>query len=383
MSNEMQNNAQGKERMANMELLRCVAMLMVAALHFLGKGNILPPLAEEGLGPAGAAAWLLESFCIVAVNLYMFISGYFLCTSSFKLSRLAGLWFQVWLYSVTLGAVGILTGIMPGEEVDIHLFLTLLFPISMDHYWFMTAYVILYLLFPFLGAAVKKMTKRQLQTAVILLFLAFCLPKSILPLRLEIDNKGYDFLWYLCVFAAAAYVRRFGIPFLEKKGRGVLLYVCSCLLIFGCSMGLRLICLRTGRLETRVGMFMEYNHILPFLGAAGLFAAFYRLRISGAFARLVNRIAPYTLGVYLLHENISLRYAWQEWMGAGRIHSVAGVILGTAAAAAGVFVCGVLVDMLRGLLLKGLDRLFSGISIYRRQKDAIKRVDTFFSASEG
>ena len=45
MSNEMQNNAQGKERMANMELLRCVAMLMVAALHFLGKGNILPPLA--------------------------------------------------------------------------------------------------------------------------------------------------------------------------------------------------------------------------------------------------------------------------------------------------------------------------------------------------
>lgn len=161
------------------------------------------------------------------------------------------------------------------------------------------------------------------------------------------------------------------------------MYVCSCLLIFGCSMGLRLICLRTGRLETRVGMFMEYNHILPFLGAAGLFAAFYRLRISGAFARLVNRIAPYTLGVYLLHENISLRYAWQEWMGAGRIHSVAGVILGTAAAAAGVFVCGVLVDMLRGLLLKGLDRLFSGISIYRRQKDAIKRVDTFFSASEG
>ena len=148
MSNEMQNNAQGKERMANMELLRCVAMLMVTALHFLGKGNILPPLAEEGLGPAGAAAWLMESFCIVAVNLYMFISGYFLCTSSFKLSRLAGLWFQVWLYSVTLGAVGILTGIMPGEEVDIHLFLTLLFPISMDHYWFMTAYVILYLLFP-------------------------------------------------------------------------------------------------------------------------------------------------------------------------------------------------------------------------------------------
>lgn len=160
------------------------------------------------------------------------------------------------------------------------------------------------------------------------------------------------------------------------------MYVGSCLLIFGCTMGMHLVYVRTGRLEMRLGMFMEYNHILPFLGALGLFAAFCRLRVSGAFAGLVNRIAPFTLGVYLLHENISLRYAWQEWLGAERIHSAAGVALGTAAAAAAVFICGILADMLRGLLMKGLDRLLSGIGVYRRQKDAVKRVDLLFSTSE-
>lgn len=83
-----------KEKMVNLELLRCVAMLMVVVLHYLGKGGLLAELTGEGLGAVGAAAWLLEAFCIVAVNVYMFISGYFLSMSSFKLSRLCSFGFR-------------------------------------------------------------------------------------------------------------------------------------------------------------------------------------------------------------------------------------------------------------------------------------------------
>ena len=35
---------QKKERMANLEVLRCVAMMMVVVLHYLGKGGLLPDL---------------------------------------------------------------------------------------------------------------------------------------------------------------------------------------------------------------------------------------------------------------------------------------------------------------------------------------------------
>ena len=78
---------QKKERMANLEVLRCVAMMMVVVLHYLGKGGLLPDLTAP-LSVQDMAAWLLEAFCIVAVNVYMMISGYFLCEGSFKLSRL-------------------------------------------------------------------------------------------------------------------------------------------------------------------------------------------------------------------------------------------------------------------------------------------------------
>lgn len=365
-------------RMANLELLRCIAMMMVVVLHFLGKGNLLPALDGQNMGAAGHAAWLLESFCIVAVNVYMMISGYFLCTSSFKLSRLVGLWFQIVFYSISFGLIGAFTGILTVIPFDTHYILTLIFPISMEHYWFLTAYVFLYLLLPFIGKAVKQMNRQQLQWSVALLLGMFCLLKSILPLRLETDNMGYDCLWYLCVFLAAAYIRRFGIPFLERKGRGLLIYVICCLGIFSGTMGMRIVYLKTGSFGLMLKMFLEYNHILPFLAAAGLFAAFAGCKIQGRSAALVTRISSHTLGVYLLHENIGFRYSWQKWFGAAGVNSISALLFRTLAAVICVFCCGILIDMLRSVLMKRLHSLLIRIRLYKRISEKIHSVDTIF-----
>lgn len=370
----------GQKRMANLELLRCVAMMMVVVLHYLGKGNLLADLTGERFGSAGVAAWLLESFCIVAVNVYMLISGYFLCTSSFKVSRLIQLWLQIWVYSVGFGLVGALTGVLEKTPFDIHYLLTLLFPVSMGHYWFMTAYIFFYLLLPFVGMAVRKMTKQQFQIALLLLLFAFCFLKSVLPVRLEMDGQGYDCLWYLCVFLTAAYMRRFGMPFLEKRGRGVTLYVGGCLLIFGGTMVLRQIYLHTGSLERMLTMCVEYNHILPFLAALGLFGAFCRLRLEGRGAAAVNRIAPFTLGVYLFHENLGLRYTWQKWLGAGQADSVGKLLLWTVVAVLCVFVCGVIVDMVRKWIFGAVHKGLLKLGLYRRIAAGIEKADRVFRA---
>ena len=51
---------QKKERMANLEVLRCVAMMMVVVLHYLGKGGLLPDLTAP-LSAQDTVAWLLGS----------------------------------------------------------------------------------------------------------------------------------------------------------------------------------------------------------------------------------------------------------------------------------------------------------------------------------
>lgn len=365
----------GRARMANLELLRCIAMMMIIVLHYLGKGRLLPDLTEEQMGLQGMIAWLLESFCIVAVNVYMMISGYFLCCSSFKLSRLLQLWLQVWMYSVGIGLFSMVTGIMPKGAMDIHDFLELLFPISMGHYWFMTAYVFLYLLLPLIGMGIRRMKKEQLQLTLFLLLGVFCLIKSILPARLEQDAMGYDCLWYLCVFVTAAYIRRFGAPFLNKSSRAVALYVLGCLGILAEALLLRGMYLKKGSFGLILKISFEYNHLLPFLAAVGLFCLFLKLRVSGSFARLVVSVAPYTLGVYLLHENIGLRYEWQNWLGAERISGAGGLLAGTVLAVVLVFGCGIAVDMVRAAVVKILHRLLCGIGLYRKLTEYIVRMD--------
>ena len=373
------------QRMANLELLRCIAMMMVIVLHYLGKSELLVDLTEESLGSVGTAAWFLESFCIVAVNAYMLISGYFLCMSTYKVSRLVKLYLQVWFYSVGVGVLAIATGIFPRQEVTIHDLLTFVFPVSMEHYWFITAYVFLYILLPFMGGALRRMTKGQMQIALGTLLAVFCMLKSVLPVRLEKDLQGYDCLWYLCVFVTAAYLRRFGLPFLQKMKNSLLLYVGGCVAVFGLTMGLRQVYLRTGSLDRILGIGMEYNHVLPFLAAVGLFGLFALLKVGERAGTFINRIAPYTLGVYLLHEHIGLRYAWQNWLGAEWVlqhEGVAGILAlaaGTLAAVTVVFGAGILFDMLREKVMKGLHFILMKVGLYRRIVGAVEKADNIFA----
>ena len=366
-------------RMANLELLRCIAMMMVVVLHYLGKGEILPDLTGPGMNVTGAAAWLLESFCIVAVNVYMLISGYFLSTSSFKLSRLVKLYLQVWVYSVGIGALSMITGVMPAQEVTVHDLLTMVLPVSMGHYWFLSAYIFMYAFLPFMGGAVQKLSRKQMQVALGGLLLFFCVLKSVLPVRLELDNLGYDCIWYLCVFLTAAYIRRFGVGVFDKLRNSILLYVGSGLGIFGLTFALYGIYLKTGSLGRIVKIGLEYNHILPYLAAIGLFGIFLHVKPCPKMSVVICKIAPYTLGVYLLHENIGLRYAWQSRLGADRIGNVAGLIVWTLIAVLVVFAAGILLDMLRAAVMKGLHKLLMKLGLYRKLVGGVEAADRLFT----
>ncbi len=373
-----------KKRMVNLELLRCVAMMMVVVLHFLGKGGLLTggdrSLSEGAvaLDVTGYAAWLLESLCIVAVNVYMLISGYFLCTGSFKLSRLLQLWLQLEVYSVGIGVMAAALGIVEETAVDTHYYLSLLFPVSMGHYWFMTAYVFLYLLLPFVGMAVRKMSKEQMKATVIILLAVFCILKSVVPFRLEQDMKGYDCIWYLCVFVIAAYVRRFGLPVIQKKWTCLCIYLAASLLAFAEVMVLHGINLKTGSLSWIVNVSMEYNHILPLLGALGLFGFFLNLSVPDRVSPVINIVAACTLGVYLLHENLGLRYSWQNWLGADKVSGVGSLLLWTVVAVVTVFVCGVLIELVRSRIFGLLHKMLKKIGCFKRMFEMIEKADGIF-----
>lgn len=411
------------KRNEGLDVLRCLAMMMVVVLHFLGKGNILPSavatktmLFNDGAGVTGTgsfggiggtainggvlAVWLLEALCIVAVNAYMLISGYFLCESGFKLRRLISLYVQLWLYSVLIGSLGIglsMAGFIEIEAIDFHYLLLLLFPISMEHYWFLTAYIYFFLLLPLLGRGLKSLSQKQHLCILLLLLFNFCILKSILPVRFDFDKKGYDAIWYSCVFVAAAYIRRYKPAFFEKKKNCRILYLCGVLGIVAELALLWVVFMKKGALSYIMNISLEYNHLFVFLASLGLVCYFINSNPPAFIGKLASKLGPYTLGVYLLHENISLRYCWQDLFGSGdlvtRLESIfnqgavfSGEVMGfflllvlrTILAAVVVFSMGILVDFLRKGLQDILHKGLGNLSWYQKLDEKVLELDQGF-----
>lgn len=74
------------KRNLNLDLLRIICMLMVVCLHFFNHGGL-----HDSMTP-GSCNWFLGNFLyaasLVAVNCFVILSGYFLCTAQFKAKNL-------------------------------------------------------------------------------------------------------------------------------------------------------------------------------------------------------------------------------------------------------------------------------------------------------
>ena len=103
-------------RQANFELLRIIAMFMVVILHWNTNSGLL---LDVGSPVTGAGVWSLvtESVCIVAVNVYVLISGYFLSSCTFSFRRVAQVLVQTLFYTVLIPPVLALVGVLPWSEV--------------------------------------------------------------------------------------------------------------------------------------------------------------------------------------------------------------------------------------------------------------------------
>lgn len=356
---------QRTKRMANIEALRLLAMLMVVSLHYLAKGELLPALTAP-MNAQGYLAWFLEALSIAAVDVYVLISAYFLTETGFRCKRLIGLVCQVLFYTILIPLVMIAIGVVDVHSIQIYDVLQSVLPVNMLQYWFVSAYVLMYLFTPVLNAAVHAMKRTQLRYTIFLILIMESLAKTILPVRLELDNLGYDCLWFMTVYLIAAYIRLYGISFFEKRSTSIISYVILVCAIYGVTLIVRAVYLSAGVLENFIEAPFGYNHLLTLGAAIALFYAFRDLTIEGKAAEWICRLSPYTFGVYLLHEELYLRYRWPFWFGAGAIDSPFDLLWHWLLAIVSVLLIGCLIDALRAALFRGAGKVLARTALARK-----------------
>lgn len=334
------------KRNGNMELLRLISMCMVVFLHGLGKGNNLVNFTAH-FSVNSILAWILESLAIPAVNIFVLVSGYFLVKSKFKIRRLFGLVFQIVFYSFGVFVVCLVLGRISLSGINIYDLLKYVFPVHMGVYWFMTSYVVMYMLSPLINKAVNNLSQGQLGIIIIMLLIYESLIKSILPFRFEQDEMGYSIFWFLTVYLIGAYFRLYGFKYLKSFGKGLALFFTGTGLVFLENGMIFFVNEKMGRLLEISKIACEYNHIFCLMAAVGLFAAFAnREPMNDRATSAVSKISPMALGIYLLHESPAVRYEWPKWLGIydGIYKSVPAFVGLLVLAVVVVFALGLIVD---------------------------------------
>lgn len=296
-----------KERDANLDLLRIVSMLLIVFLHSIDHSGVL-----ETAETASKAIYFYVRFtyalCQVCVNCYVLISGYYLVRAKFQLYKLAVLWMETVFYTLLFKALFIALGIAPFSLLSL---VSCFFPILTGRYWFLTIYVGMYLVFPFLNLLVSAMDRRQHILLNLCLFGLFSMWSSIHPAIAGMNSGGgWGLAWFVVLYLTAAWFRLYYTP----SGKPTVAFAVFFLIPFlmaaaqlaGKTAGI-------GVLQTILENWVKYNSAPVYLMTLSLFTAFLNVRIKSAKAsHCICAAAPLTLGVYLIHAHANVApWLWE------------------------------------------------------------------------
>lgn len=329
------------------ELLRVVSMVLIVAHHYLLHGGILSAVT---LGSSSATvAWVIEAFCVVAVNCFVITSGYFMVTSEFKPKKLVVLWLQVFFYSATIYVGMAAAGLVPWSVQDV---LKAFFPILGKTYWFATAYVAMVLLSPFLNLLIRAMDERRYRMLLVVLGVLYLSWTSFLPTLpwgftyVADTSKGYSVLWFVCLYLLAGYLRLHWTRPLRAT-RYALVYVAASLVTASSLWW-----------SDEFRAFYRYDSVTVVLASAALFLFMRSLRIEWTpVTRLIGALAPLTFGVYLISDNPHVRgVLYSQWLHTERYTSGTGMVVALVGSVVAIYAVCSAIDAIRRAVFRPLER---------------------------
>lgn len=158
-------------RDSRFEILRICAIFMIVVGHFsvFGQTFRLTPNTNY-LDIIGIKFYSV--YGEIGVNLFVLITGYFLGSKAFSMrnsiSQAWKIWSETFFYTIILFLISCLYN---KEFIGVKALLMSFLPFICKTYWFITAYIILIFLIPFINKMLSVITKKEFQMLIFLLLI--------------------------------------------------------------------------------------------------------------------------------------------------------------------------------------------------------------------
>lgn len=296
------------KRQNHIEFFRVLMMFMIVMSHFIYHGiRLNPEFGNFSINSVSRmtdylALQLLSVFTSTGVNCFVLISGYFLIEKMEIRRSVFKIWFQTVFYSLSISLIFLILGL---HDYTLKQLLCDLSPFPSGKYWFVTQYIGLIFIAPFLSCLAKHLNKKQMQFLLaVLLILSFRLPFG------HSFTTGMSVTWFIVLFFVGGYIRKYDVPEWMKKNISWLVWL-GAFCFF-------LIHLSSNYLHYQISaapftIKSTANNDLTFIMSVLLFVFFVNKTWDSSLINCISRLAPYTFGIYLCHEHPLLRtLLWKE-----------------------------------------------------------------------
>jgi len=297
-----------KIRNSNLELLRIFSMALIIMHHYAVHSSLetVSPVIHQVLLWGGK----------IGVMSFLLITGYFQINSNFKSKKLFKLILQVWFYSYIFL---LLLFLFNRDILTFNNKIFLIFPLVSKNYWFISIYVFLYILTPFLNKIIRSLSKNTFKHFIVLFVIYFFGIKTFVygnAIEFFESVLGFMFFYFL-----GAYIRLYKINFFEKlKWKNIVLAFLIILFL----VSLNVINVRFlsnyfidnslfNHLRSYISLISTYQigSMFTLVASISIFHFFKNLNIKNN--KFINFIASTTFGCYLIHDNtVNRPFLWKN-----------------------------------------------------------------------
>ena len=295
-----------KERQSNIELLRIICMFMIVMHHFAlnvwypGMVHLEP---QSTIG--GNIVLLSHCLFFIGVNCFVLISGYFSIKTSLRgFLHLYGFFaFYALLTALTQYFGDAQYGAMPLSVKCFHIAVHSLMPWDNNNFWFLNAYLGLFMVAPLLNSAITNLSKSAYIRILVLLTILNVIFGNFFSIDL-LNTWGFCVAQFVYLYMIGGFIRNHvsleTIRMHRKRNFGI--YICSAL-IWG-----MLVAIQVYQFPF-LGRFFKafsYNNIFVLTAAIGFFLFILSFDIK---SRAINWLASSCLAAYLLQGAI-VPFGW-------------------------------------------------------------------------
>ena len=281
------SNTIGRKRDYSVDLFRCILMVMVIVLHSFTYGVDFYHISNYNFVYA-----VLNSFCIVAVNCFFFISGYF--KIKYKPKKILFLIIGCLTYSFIWEFIDSI--IHNNSLISVELVKVIgRADMGIKSYWFIVVYVLLCFLAPYLNSLFDKMNKKEgFRFLVIISLINFFVGYLFDQVGI---GRGYTLYQGIYMYFVGVYISQ-NIDWIRKK-------VKRCHMFFGYVVLSLITAIMSYALyyiiKKGLGVPFYYNNPLVIVSSVLIACVFIGMPFkANRVTTFFSSISKYTLGVYLI-----------------------------------------------------------------------------------